>query len=85
MSLFSRFDRHSILVGKMADAVGADIVGAAVKGAVPETALRSAIYGCMGCKETEACEHWLEDHPDGAEAAPEYCRNKRMLDRISAA
>lgn len=83
MSYFSRLDRHSGLVGRMADTLGADIVGAAMSGSVPETALRTAVYGCMCCEETEACEHWLEDHAGGAKAAPDYCRNKALLDRLA--
>ena len=83
MSFFTKVDRHSALVGRMADTLGADMVGASVSGAVPETALRSAVYNCMSCDETEACEHWLEDHAEGAATTPDYCRNKALLERLA--
>jgi len=83
MSILNKFDRHSNLVSKMADTLGADIVDAAMRGSVPETAIRSAVYGCMTCKDPDACEHWLADHPDGADHTPDYCRNKAMLERLS--
>lgn len=82
MSFLKKVDRHSALVGRMAETLGADVVGAAMNGAVPETVLRSAVYNCMRCDAPEACEHWLEDHAEGAEVAPDYCRNKALLERL---
>ena len=83
MSFFTKVDRHSALVGRMADALGADLAGASASGAVPETALRSAVYNCMSCDEPEACEHWLEDSAAGSAATPDYCRNKALLERLA--
>lgn len=82
MGLFSKIDRHSALANRMADTVGADLVKASSTGAAPETALRSAIFSCMKCDQTEACKSWLNAHTDGAEQTPDYCRNKALLDRL---
>ena len=82
MSLFSKIEKHAVLVGRMSDTLGVDLVGASMDGGAPETTLRTAIYGCMGCKETDACEEWLASHETASEA-PDYCRNKRLLDRLA--
>ena len=84
MALFSKFDRHADLVGRMADTLDVDLVEAAEAGQIGETALRSTVLACMGCEAPGACEGWLSDHSDGAAATPDYCRNKAMLDRLAA-
>ncbi len=83
MAFLGKIDRHSVLVNRMSNTLGADLVGAALDGAAPETVLRSAVFNCMACSDTEACEDWLAGHEDGAAEAPDYCRNKAILDRLA--
>jgi len=82
MGLFSKIDRHSALANRMANTVGANLVEASTSGMAPETAVRTAIYSCMKCDQTDACEDWLDAHADGADHTPDYCRNKALLERL---
>ena len=43
----------------------------AIRGRIMEQELRSVVMRCMSCTEGEACEHWLEEHAEGADAAPD--------------
>lgn len=71
--------RHNGLVRRMGKAVGADPARAVAEGTLAPQALRSAVLRCTGCTHTAECEHFLADHPDGAEAAPEYCLNADLM------
>lgn len=79
---FKRLDRHANLVTRMADAVGVDIVEQVQRGAVSENQLASMVTRCVGCSEAEACEHWLQAHPDGADSTPGYCRNTNLFSML---
>jgi len=83
MSLFERIERHSSLMGRMADTVGADLADLATVSPRGDTAIRRAVVACMGCAEADTCETWLEEHSAGAAQTPDYCRNKAMLDRLA--
>ncbi len=84
MGLLSKIDRHAELVHRMAETLGIDLAAAAQRGEVTEEMLRSVVLTCTGCDHTGACEAWLDGHEDGAEATPDYCRNKAVLDRLAA-
>jgi len=84
MRLLSRVERHSDLVGRMAETLGVDLLDAAQAGRIGEGALSSVVYNCMGCDQPQACEGWLAAHIQGADAAPAYCRNKALLDRLAS-
>ena len=83
MSIYDRYDRHAGLVHRMADTLGVDLAEEAMRGRIREEELRSVVYRCMGCAEAGACDHWLDDHAEGAGAAPDYCRNKSVLDTLA--
>ncbi|MFN3144213.1 MAG: DUF6455 family protein [Paracoccaceae bacterium] len=85
MSIFSKLDHHADLVHRMADTVGVDLAEGAMRGRIMEQELRSVVMRCMSCTEGEACEHWLEEHAKGADAAPDYCRNKSLLRTLAGA
>jgi hypothetical protein len=82
MGLFDKVERHADLVGQMASTLDVDLAQAVQAGQVGEGALRSVVYNCMGCDAPAACKDWLNGHPDGAATAPDYCRNKSLLERI---
>lgn len=40
--------------------------------------LRSAITACLGCKQAAACEKWLQEPKEKAEA-PGFCANSDLM------
>ncbi len=82
MGLAKRIDKHATLFNDMADTVGADIGDALLDGKIDGQGLRAAVFQCMTCDSAEQCPDWMEAHADGAESAPEYCRNRQMLRRL---
>ena len=74
-----KFDKHAELVNKMADTLGLDLAEAVQRGAMPPEDLRSSVFNCLGCKEVDDCEHWLEENSLGADVAPVYCRNDALF------
>ena len=82
MSIFTKLDRHADLVNRMAETVGVDLVEQAMRGAVPDQEMRSAVLRCMSCDKVDACGSWMDAHSTGADAAPSYCRNKPVFDAL---
>lgn len=76
---FEKFDRHEQLVGRMADTLGVDLAEAVQRGELPPEDLRRSVFNCMGCREADACGHWLEEHSAGSDVTPEYCRNDALF------
>lgn len=76
---FNKFDRHAGLVNKMAETLGVDLAEAVQRGELPPEELRRSVFNCMGCREADACEHWLEEHQTGSDVTPGYCRNDGLF------
>ena len=83
MLWMNRFDKHAGLVNRMAETLGVDLAEEAQRGNLPPQDLRGVVLNCMGCREAGACESWLADHPEGADATPGYCRNKERLEALA--
>ena len=83
MSMLEKVERHSALVNRMGDATGADFVGGITRGDLSELNLQNAVLNCMHCRMTGPCEDWLEETGEGPAEAPEFCRNKALMDRLS--
>ncbi len=82
MGFSAVLDRHAKLVGRMTGTLGIDLVEAAQRGDIAEQDIRSVVFVCTGCTRTGDCVHWLDTHAEGAETAPDYCRNKALFDRL---
>jgi Family of unknown function (DUF6455) len=80
---YSKMDHHAELVGDMARVRGVDIGEAMLDGRLSAESYRNAVRRCMSCDSPEACAVWLSEHASGADAAPEYCRNGRLLERLA--
>jgi hypothetical protein len=84
MKMFDRIDRHTALVHKMSDTVGADLGDALLSGDLSGEALRSAVLRCTSCESADDCERWLEDHAEsGSDSPPEYCLNRELFQRLT--
>lgn len=44
--------------------------------------VRSAMFACLGCKNTGACKKWMAGDHTG-EAPPAFCPNSERLARLS--
>lgn len=84
MGFFKSIARRADLVGRMAETVGADVVPAMGAEEIAAQAWRNAVIRCASCTHDAECTAFMDaaeasgSHP----AAPAYCRNKGMLDRL---
>lgn len=85
MSILERMTRRSSLVNRMAETVGVDMGEEMIRGHVTPEEIRGAVFRCMSCRKDGACTHWMDAQTGTAEAAPDYCRNSRMLGRLTRA
>jgi len=74
-----RIAHHSDLMTRMSETVGADLGEAIAEGRIDAEMLRAATISCAGCDEAAECPSWLDDHAAGAEAPPDYCRNRNLM------
>ena len=84
MGFFSRLTRHEPLFQGMADRLGVDFnkwVGTS-----PDHAgdYRNAVLSCTACKSEGDCQAWLAAN-QSADHAPDFCRNRRLLEALSKA
>ena len=70
---------HARLMGRMADTLGHDFEALRQAGKFDPEAEAEAVQRCCGCRSVGTCEDWLEDHADGAPAAPGFCANAAMM------
>lgn len=73
---------HRRLMGRMAATVGADLAKAKATGRLDLIEAEQAVERCQTCGSVGTCEDWLEDHVDGAEAAPTFCKNRALMARL---
>jgi hypothetical protein len=85
MSILTRIDKHTDLFQRMADTVGVDLGEAVFRGQLPPQGLRAAVMSCMGCEGAMDCPGWLDDHAEGSDQTPAYCRNSRLLAQLKTA
>ena len=83
MGIFSSISRRTGLFNKMADTVGVDLGEVIVHDETRATDLRSAVIRCAGCRHDGECQAWMESE-SSHDAAPDYCRNKAMLDGLAS-
>ncbi|MEX0955897.1 MAG: DUF6455 family protein [Rhizobiaceae bacterium] len=80
LNYFSRLARNTELMQKMFARVGIDNWFAQNPHG-PEV-LRRAALRCGTCTNEAECAHWLETHGT-ADHAPDFCRNRDLVDRIT--
>ena len=79
----TKYGRHTDLVKRMAEAVGADLPRALSDGTLTPEGLRGAVASCTGCACPDACGDWLDRTAAGTAAPPGYCRNADLWSRLS--
>lgn len=79
MEVIRKRARHSLLMGRMAEALGVDLEEAAMRGRFDEAASQRAVARCTGCEGGADCPNWLEAHQTGAAETPTYCRNRALF------
>lgn len=76
-------DRHEALMTRMAQTLGTDLDDAELRGDLPPEMRADMLTACTGCAQPQRCAHWLDRTPE-AEAAPQYCRNRDILQALAA-
>ncbi|MBD3677522.1 MAG: hypothetical protein HUJ27_03865 [Rhodobacteraceae bacterium] len=76
-------DRHTRLLGSVAERLGIDLEEEVLRGHLSPEGLHNSVFCCVGCSESDSCDHWLAVQPGAVETAPDYCRNKTDLTRLA--
>jgi hypothetical protein len=84
MGFFSRLTRHEPLFRGMADRLGVDFNKWVGTSADHASDYRNAVLNCTACKSEGACQTWLAAN-ETADKAPDFCRNRRLLEALSKA
>ncbi|MFC6671987.1 DUF6455 family protein [Marinobacterium aestuariivivens] len=79
MGFIRHIDDRLELMGLMLETTGADLTKLS-PGAL-DAQFRSAAYRCLGCRQEEQCERWLnEEHRH--EKAPGFCPNAELMNSV---
>lgn len=73
---------HADLFDSMASTLGHDLQEAAIAGKLRIDDISDAVLRCADCSNPGHCQQWLADR-ERALDAPEYCRNRDLLDRLN--
>lgn len=84
MSGQSKYDEHTELVERMAEALGVDLAEETMAGRWTPEDMQATVSRCLGCTDPDHCKGWLEGHAEGIEHTPGYCRNKDLLEEMRA-
>ena len=82
MSRRDTLRHHAGLVDEMATTLGVDLEEAAISGALRVDDISEAVLRCTECPNPGHCESFLAQ-AQAAPEAPEYCRNRDLLDRLA--
>lgn len=82
MGLLDKIDRRAGVMTRMADTLGVDFAASIAQTPEAVREYRQAVMRCTACNHEGECTEWMDAHPH-AEKAPEYCRNKDILERLA--
>jgi hypothetical protein len=77
----STLRKHAALVDGMASRLGVDLEESVMRGEIVPELIPDLVLRCTNCSNPEACARLLAQ-PDGAEAAPAFCVNRKTLDAL---
>jgi hypothetical protein len=84
MGLFNKIDHRAKVMTRMADTLDVDFTAAIAQSPENVRTYRQAVMRCVSCGHEGECNAWMQDHPHAAEA-PDYCRNKDILESLAKA
>lgn len=82
MGLLNKIDHHATVMGRMAETLGVDFAESVATSPSTVRDYRQAVLRCTACTHEEDCMRWMQENPRAA-AAPDYCRNKDILERLA--
>lgn len=82
MSFFDRLVRNVDLMPRLAQRLGIDWADRMDRSPYAAAEYRDALMRCAQCSKDGACRAWIE-RVHQADAAPDYCRNKELLQRLA--
>ncbi|WP_193175354.1 DUF6455 family protein [Oricola nitratireducens] len=75
-----RMDRQAQLMGAMLERLEVDAGKAGLDG--QGWRMENAIWSCISCADSDACERWLRDQADSKSAqGPQFCLNRTFFAR----
>lgn len=84
MGLFDKIDHRAGVMTRMADTLGVDFATTIAQAPEAVREYRQAVMRCASCNHESECMAWMDSHAH-AEAAPDYCRNKDILEGLAKA
>lgn len=79
----SKIRHHAALMDRVAARLGIDLEAAVFDGKMAFGEVSEAVLRCADCPNPEDCAHWLDREEERAEAAPVYCQNRALFERLS--
>jgi hypothetical protein len=77
-------DLHFWITRGMARRLGINLNEALRDGVLTRADLAEMVARCRTCSGAQGCVAYLSENPERAEAAPDWCRNARMLNELRA-
>jgi hypothetical protein len=82
LATIQNFADHSEQVQKMANTLGVHLGHAILTDKLHNFPFYDIVFRCSKCSKKSACKAWLEEHSARVTDAPEYCRNKFLLEGL---
>lgn len=79
----SKLKHHAVLMDRVAARLGIDLEAAVFDGQMAFDEVADAVLRCVECANPEDCAHWLARDEAQAAAAPVYCQNRALFERLT--
>ncbi|MBR9650991.1 DUF6455 family protein [Thalassovita aquimarina] len=84
MGFINRLSVHTPIMARMGKVLGVDFARAMERDPSAVHKYREAAMRCAQCNREGDCQPWMDAHGQASEA-PDYCRNKALLEELSGA
>ena len=79
----STLRHHAALMDRVAERLGIDLEAAVFDGKMAFDEVSEAVLRCANCPNPQDCAHWLAREEAQAAAAPVYCQNRALFERLA--